>query len=296
MYIRFTLLLLPVLLLASCGNGDETVMSFTGIMDATTVRVSAETPGRLVALHADEGEAVFRDSLLAVVETERLGYQLEQNEAMLAELAHQTESASLRLRAARVQRDNVLRRLERFRALLAQNAVTQQAVDDLQTQVDAADAELSAAEVALAGLRSKRAQIEAGTSIVRKQQSDARILSPIDGRVLVRYAEEGELLGPGAPVFELADLREMWTRIYVSETQLPALRLGQNMMLHVDGSEAAFEGTVSWISDKAEFTPKTILTEETRTALVYAVKVKVRNRDAILKIGMPVTVSLPRGG
>lgn len=290
-----TLLLLPALLLAACGDDDASVMRFTGIMDATTVRVSAETPGRLLSLHADEGEPVYRDSVLAVIETERLGYQIDQNDARLAELAHQTEAATLRLRAARIQRDNLLRRYERFRSLLAQDAVTQQTVDDLQTQVDAANAELAAAEAALAGSRSKRAQIQAGLSIVRKQQSDARITSPIDGRVLLRYAEAGELLGPGAPVFELADLRDMWTRIYMSETQLPALRLGQQVRLHVDGSDTVFEGTVSWISDKAEFTPKTILTEETRTALVYAVKVKVRNRNDILKIGMPVTVSLPRG-
>ncbi|MBR9974838.1 MAG: efflux RND transporter periplasmic adaptor subunit [Bacteroidetes bacterium] len=290
-----TLLLLPALLLAACGDDDASIMRFTGIMDATTVRVSAETPGRLLSLHADEGEPVYRDSVLAVIETERLGYQIDQNDARLAELAHQTEAATLRLRAARIQRDNLLRRYERFRSLLAQDAVTQQTVDDLQTQVDAANAELAAAEAALAGSRSKRAQIQAGLSIVRKQQSDARITSPIDGRVLLRYAEAGELLGPGAPVFELADLRDMWTRIYMSETQLPALRLGQQVRLHVDGSDTVFEGTVSWISDKAEFTPKTILTEETRTALVYAVKVKVRNRNDILKIGMPVTVSLPRG-
>lgn len=290
-----TFLLLPALLLAACGDDDASVMRFTGIMDATTIRVSAETPGRLLSLHADEGEPVYRDSVLAVIETERLGYQIDQNDARLAELAYQTESAALRLRAARIQRDNLLRRYERFRSLLAQDAVTQQAVDDLQTQVEAANAELAAAEAALAGTRSKRAQIQAGLSIVLKQQSDARVTSPIDGRVLLRYAEAGELLGPGAPVFELADLRDMWTRIYVSETQLPALRLGQQVRLHVDGSDTVFEGTVSWISDKAEFTPKTILTEETRTALVYAVKVKVRNRNDILKIGMPVTVSLPRG-
>lgn len=295
MHPRLIFMLIPLFLLSSCGEGDKDEMRFTGIMDATTVRVSAETPGRVLELLADEGEKVFKDSVMAVLETERLGYQLVQSEAMVAELGHQTRSAELRLRAARVQRDNIARRYERFRTLLAQKAATQQAVDDLQAQLESADAELAAAETALSGLRSKRGQLEAGGDIVRKQQRDAHILSPLSGRVLVRYAEVGELLGPGAPVFDVADLKDMWTRIYVSETQLPLVRLGQKVRLTVDGSDASFEGTIRSISDKAEFTPKTILTEETRTALVYAVKVDVGNRDDILKIGMPVTVLIDRG-
>lgn len=295
MHPRLIFMLIPLLTLSSCGTGDEAEMRFTGIMDATTVRVSAETSGRVLQLFADEGEAVVKDSVMAVLETERLGYQLVQSEAMVAELGHQTRSAELRLRAARVQRENIARRYERFRVLLGQKAATQQAVDDLRTQLEAADAELAAAEMGLAGLRSKGGQLEAGGDIVRKQQRDASIVSPLTGRVLVRYAEVGELLGPGTPVFDVADLKDMWTRIYVSETQLPMVHLGQKVRLTADGSDASFEGTIRSISDKAEFTPKTILTEETRTALVYAVKVDVSNRDDILKIGMPVTVLVDRG-
>jgi HlyD family secretion protein len=294
MHCRLILVLLPLVLFSSCGDGEDATMTFTGIMNATTVRISAETSGRVVELRAEEGDPVTRDSVLAVLETERLGFQLEQSNAMLAELQHQTEAAALRLRAARVQRDNIARRHERFLALLAQQAATQQSVDDLRTQLDAADSELAAAQAALAGLRSKRAQIEAGGNLVRKQQRDARILAPLSGRVLVRYAETGELLGPGSPVFDVADFTDMWTRIYVSTAQLPHIRLGQEVSVSVDGVDTTLDGTVRWISDKAEFTPKTILTEETRTALVYAVKVSVTNRDEMLKIGMPVTVEIRR--
>lgn len=289
---RILLTLLPLLLFSSCGKGDETVMEFTGIMEATTVRVSAETPGRLIALRADEGDTVFRDSTLALLETERSDYQLAQSTAMLDELAKQTTTATLRLRAARAQRDNLARRLERFQALLAEHAVTTQAVDDLRTQHDAADAELAAAEAALSALRSKQAQIEAGGDLLRKQLRDARILSPLDGRVLVRYAEVGELLGVGTPIFDVADMEEMWTRIYVSATQLPRIRTGETVQVVIDGVDQTLEGTIQTIADNAEFTPKTILTEETRTTLVYAVKVGVHNPDGLLKIGMPVTVRI----
>jgi HlyD family secretion protein len=294
MKLRCTLML-PLLLLAACSDRDEAEMTFTGIMDARSVRISAEAPGRVITITVDEGDTVTKDSLLAVIETERLGYQLDQSDAMLAELQHQTAASQSRREAARVQRENIARRYDRFKILLTQQAATQQAVDDLKAQLDAADAELAAAEAALAAMRSKRAQIEAGGDVIRKQQRDASVVAPLSGTVLQRYTEVGEFLGMGAPMFDIADLGEMWTRIYVSEKQLPSLRLGQRVRLAVDGSDAAFEGRVSWISDKAEFTPKTILTEETRTALVYTVKVTVANRNEILKIGMPVTVRIARG-
>lgn len=294
MNLRITLAL-SLLFITACSDGDDAETTFTGIMDANTIRVSAETPGRVLSLAVDEGEAVVKDSVLAVIETERLGYQLNQNDAIISELQHQTASSESRLRAARMQRDNVARKYERFKTLLSQQAATQQVVDDLKTQLDAADADLSGAEAALAGMRSKRDQIEAGSDIVRKQQRDASITAPLTGRVLVRYTEVGELLGIGSPVFDIADLTNMWTKIYVSETQLPSLRLGEMVKLEIDGSDASFSGRISWISDKAEFTPKTILTEETRTALVYPVKIKVENRNDILKIGMPVTVRVSKG-
>ncbi|PLX31038.1 MAG: secretion protein HlyD, partial [Ignavibacteria bacterium] len=137
-------------------------------------------------------------------------------------------------------------------------------------------------------------QIGAGQDLVRRQLRDAEIVSPLDGRVLVRYTDAGELLAPGSPVCEIADLSDMWTKIYISETQLHMVKLGQHVKVRIDGSDDVLAGTVSWISSTAEFTPKTILTEETRTSLVYPVKVRVPNNDQLLKIGMPVTVTLDK--
>ena len=282
--------LLVLLLTAACGDGNADAILYTGIIDANTVRVSAETPGRIIELAVDEGTLVSTGDVLARLETETLGYQLAQSDAQRDELAHQVASASSRLIAARAQRDNISTRLRRFRALLAQQAVTQQAVDDLATQFEAAEAEIASGEASLAALRSKEAQIGAGEDIVRKRMRDAEILSPLDGTVLIRYADRGELLGQGSPVFEIADLRDLWTKIYVPETRLPGIRLGQSVIIRIDGSESEVSGTVSWISESAEFTPKTILTEETRTSLVYPVKVRIPNQKQLLKIGMPVTV------
>ncbi|MBN1446779.1 MAG: efflux RND transporter periplasmic adaptor subunit, partial [Bacteroidetes bacterium] len=262
-----TLILTSIsVLLFSCGDGDAGRMHFTGIIDANTVRVSAETPGRVVELLADEGSTVTKGDLLARIETERIGYQLEQTDAQKAELAHQIAAARARIEAARIQRENLAQRFRRFQALLKNNAVTQQAVDDLQAQLSAADAEITSAEASLAALRSKETQLSAGQDIVRKQLRDAEITAPLDGHVLVRYTEVGELLGTGSPVFEIADLTALWTRIYVSETQLPHIRLGQEVQVSIDGTGHSLPGSISWISESAEFTPKTILTEETRTS------------------------------
>jgi len=286
--------LLSVSVLTSCGNGEEESALYTGIVDANTVRVSAETAGRIVHIAADEGSEVAQGDIILRMETERLDYQLAQTDAQRAELRHQIAAADARLRAARVQHDNLATRLERFRALLAQDAVTRQAVDDLEAQFDAAVAEIAAAEAARAALESKTAQVGAGENIVRKQLRDAEVTAPLDGRVLVRYVDTGELLGVGMPVCEIANLDEVWTKIYVPEPRLSSITLGQRVRVRVDGSDEEREGRVTWISETAEFTPKTILTEETRTSLVYPVKVSVENSGQLLKIGMPVTVVVDR--
>ena len=131
--------------------------------------------------------------------------------------------------------------------------------------------------------------------VTTKQMRDAFIVSPEHGAVIIKYTEKGELVTIGSPLFEIANLTEMWTKIYLSETDVHRVKLGQKVQLKVDGlPEKSFDATVTWISDKSEFTPKTILTEETRTTLVYAAKVKAKNPDGVLKIGMPVSVLVPR--
>jgi HlyD family secretion protein len=288
--IRIFSLLAMLLLLSSCGRDDEQKMTFTGLMDATTVRVSAENAGRVLSMHADEGVTVEKGDTLATVNTQRLDHQAEQQDAMLLELDFQRKSAVERRSAAAIQRHNLHRKLERFRALLGQHAVTQQSVDDLAAQLDAADAEIRSADQSLAALESKRAQLLAGKNLIQTQRDDAHILAPLSGTVLIRYTEPGEVLGPGSPVCEIADLGAMWTRIYLSAKEIGRVRLGQDVQVYIDGNSRPLSGHVSWIADKAEFTPKSILTEETRASLVYAAKISVGNPDGLLKIGMPVTV------
>lgn len=285
-----SLLLLPVLL-AACSSGDEADLRLSGTIEATTVRVSAQVPGLVTHLAFDEGSVVRKDSLLVTVDTERLEHQLRQSDATQDEIANQERALEAQLRAATATRDNLATRLSRMTALLAEHAATQQAVDDLRTQRDAAEAQIAALRAQIAALGSRRAQVDAGAQVLATQRRDASIAAPIDGTVLVRYTERGELLGIGSPVCDIADLRTMHTKIYIEEPTLAFFTLGMQLDVLVDGLEGKpLRGTLTWISDKAEFTPKSILTEETRTSLVFPAKVTLANPDGLLKIGMPVSV------
>jgi HlyD family secretion protein len=256
--------------------------------------VSAETPGRVLERHFDEGTQVEAGKELVMLKTSKLEYQIEQSEATLSELAHQEASARSKLSAAEAQYQNLQRTLTRFRELLKTGATTQQSVDDLETKLQSAGDELEAARAGLQAIESRKAQVRAGSRVVQEQVADARVLSPLTGTVLVRYTDVGELLGIGSPVCDIASLDEVWVRIYIAETDLPDVRLGQKARVILDGVDAPLSGTVTWISSQSEFTPKAILTEETRTSLVYPAKVTVQNTEHLLKIGMPVTVELDR--
>jgi HlyD family secretion protein len=287
--------IVAVLLFSACGGESEKELALTGIMDANTVRVSAQTPGTVISMDFDEGVAVDSGASLVTIETVKLGFQMDQSNAALEELDHQSEAAQSQLKAATINHDNLQTRYKRFEALLQSGAVTRQAVDDLKSQLDAAREQLSGSQRSIEALRSRKKQVEASLNVIRRQASDAVILAPISGVVLVKYTDKGELVGAGSPICEIADPKLMWTRVYLEEKNLPFVKTGMKVKIAVDGlPDKRLEGTVSWISDKAEFTPKTILTEETRTALVYPVKVTVRNSDDVLKIGMPVTVFVPK--
>jgi len=265
-------------------------------MDVNTVRVSAQTPGSVINLTFDEGSTVQRGQPLVTVDTDKLRFQTEQSDAKIQEIGSQYKNAQAQYKAAIIGRDNLRIRYERFMSLLKSNATTQQSVDDLKAQLDVANEQLRATEESLNALQSKKKQLESARRVVEKTMADASILAPVSGTVLVRYTDIGELLGTGSPVCDIADLSELWTKIYIEEQMLPSIKLGQIVSVKVDGvSNKTFEGKISWISDKAEFTPKTILTEETRTALVFPAKVLVKNPDGMLKIGMPVSIVVKKG-
>lgn len=285
------LLVLP-LLLAGCGSDDSSTHRFSGTMEATTIRVSAQTSGLVTSRPVEEGDTVSAGSLLATIETRKLDLQADQGSAQLRELDFQIAALDRQIAAQRSTLALWDSRVQRYAALRASQAISTQTLDDATAQRDALREQLRSLDANRAALQSRKAQVGSGIAMTRTSITDASVPSPISGTVLVTYAERGEYALPGTPICDVADLTSMWTMIYIEEPLLGAVRLGQRAEVLVDGLSSPLEGVVRWVSPRAEFTPKTILTEDTRTSLVYAVKIAVRNPEGRLKIGMPVTVRI----
>jgi len=291
------------LLLLSCGDGGRQ-FAYTGRADVEAILLSAQAAGTIEALPVQEGQAVRRGELLARINTERLRAQGEAQAAQLAQLELRRGAAEAQLEQARAQVRQAEARLERAQetlarteSLLAEGGATVQRRDELATQRTVEQANLAALRSALkaaeAGYKLIAAQeqeLRAGMQLTRIGIRDAELRSPIDGVVLNLLRHQGELAAVGTPLLEVADLSTLRVEVYVPLAKLPALAVGGQAQVSAEGLPAVLRGTVSWIASEAEFTPKTILTEETRTTLVYRVRVLVPNPDGALKVGMPVDV------
>ncbi len=285
-------LLAAILLLAGCRQKDDAAFEASAIIEGTAVKVAAQTGGYLLQVNVDEGDRVEIGQTLAAVDTEKLGYQQQQIQANLEELGVQQRVAQNNLRRAQDDFEYARTRYERVAELFTENAATEQARDDAKINFDRAQTAYESARQNLQAFNSRHNGLEAQGKLLQRQINDGLVKAPIAGTITTRYFKTGETIPPNAPLVEIIDLAQVWTKVYVSEKYLSQLRLGQNAALQIDGSDRALTGRVAWINNKAEFTPKNILTEESRTALVYAVKIEVDNPEGILKHGMPVTVRL----
>jgi len=289
------LFLVTVIILTSCAKKTNSTFQASAIIEGTAIKVAVQTGGYLLKVNFDEGQEVVTGDTLAVVDAEKLSYQLDQIRAGLDEVAVQHRLANTSLRRAQEDYDYAKTRYERFRDLFAKNAASQQALDDAKIANDRAGTALESARQSLQTIASKEKGLDAQTKFLQRQINDAMVKAPMSGTVATRFYDAGETIPPNAPIIEIIDLKKMWAKVYVSETYLPQIRLGQNAQVTIDGATQTLTGTISWISAKAEFTPKNILTPESRTALVYAVKVTVDNPDRLLKHGMPVSIMLQPG-
>ncbi|HUV37130.1 MAG TPA: efflux RND transporter periplasmic adaptor subunit [Patescibacteria group bacterium] len=289
---RLYCVVIAVSLVVSCGGGDNGAYHYNGRIDVELIRLAAEATGRIDSVAVDEGDPVRKGQLLVRIDTERLEAELRRQEAQLEEVRATGGSVQAQMRQVRSERDLARETLKKTETMLTQGAATTQTRDELKSRVDVFDAQLEALRSNLSVLEAKERQLEATTDVTRIAMDDARVTSPVGGVVINRLVNPGEHAAPGARLLEIADLGEMEATIYIPLTELNAVTLGRGARVLVDGVDRTFPATVAWISSEAEFTPKTILTEETRTSLVYAVKLRVPNPDGIFKIGMPVEVVL----
>ncbi|MCK9399371.1 MAG: HlyD family efflux transporter periplasmic adaptor subunit [Bacteroidales bacterium] len=282
----FYLILLLILSLA-CSRTERS--DAYGNFEAIEVIVSSQANGQILSLNIEEGMDVTLGDTIGLIDTIDLSLKkrqlISQEEVLLARL----RNFDSQVRVQEQQRKNILVDKERVANLLKDGAATQKQMDDITGSLDLLEQQILATEVQKEAVRAEMATLETQVRQVEETLGKCYLVSPLSGTVLVKFAEAGEITGMGKPICKMANLDELELKVYIGGDQLPYLKLGQAVEVLIDKNKkdfSALPGTVSWISSKAEFTPKTIQTKKERVNLVYAAKVRVPN-DGTLKIGMP---------
>jgi HlyD family secretion protein len=279
-------------LLLNCSKPADGIITGSGTLEAREVLVSAKSAGQITKLAVKEGDQVSLGQLIAKVDVEKLLIQRKQTTAGLNELRLNMKNSSRAVTLAKDNLDNVEKKYQRFSSLLAEGSLTQQQFDDMDTARKAAQTQYESAETVLLSLKAKEEQVLAQIELLDSSIADGEITAPITGTVLETYVEAGEIARPGSPLASLADLENVWIKIFLKENELGKIRLGGAATLRISSQDKTFTGKITWISDKAEFTPKNVQTKEARADLVYAVKIEAQNPDGILKIGMPADIEI----
>ncbi|MCI1474663.1 MAG: HlyD family efflux transporter periplasmic adaptor subunit [Prevotella sp.] len=285
------LILAVVATLAACGRKDKGYDA-TGTFEATEVTVSAEQNGQLMQFNAEEGSQLRKGQQVGLIDTVQLALKARQLGATMQSIACQRPDVRTQIAVTRQQLIKAEQEQERFEKLVKGGAANSKQLDDAASSVRVLRRQLAAQISSLSNnTRALNSQISA-TDIQKYQILDqlmkCHIVSPIDGTVLEKYTEQGEFATIGKPLFKIADIKHIFLRAYLTSRQLEKVRIGQRVKVMADYGDQkrrTYEGTVTWISASSEFTPKTILTDDERADLVYAVKIAVIN-DGYIKIGM----------
>ncbi|MCL4821911.1 MAG: efflux RND transporter periplasmic adaptor subunit [Vicinamibacteria bacterium] len=301
---------------AGCRSApDNGAIAASGHVEATEVRLAAKVGGRLLALDAEEGDVVTKGQVLARIDTTDLELALAAARAERAQAdaglrlslagarAEEIREAKAQVARAEAELDGARRDLERMQGLLDSGSGTPKSRDDARVRRDASAAVLDAARERLLRLetgaraeekdaaRARLAAADARIAQVEQQIADATVVSPLAGVLTEKLAEPGELLAPGAGLAVITDLQDAWLTVYVGEPDLGRIRLGQKAAIVTDDGQQR-EGTVSFVSPRAEFTPKNVQTRDERVKLVYRLKVALPNADGLFKPGMPAEARL----
>ncbi len=286
--ILLSILLSGSILLGGCGT-DDTLSDAYGNFEATEVMVSAETGGRLVSFSVEEGAKMASGYVAGWVDTLSLNIQKRQLEAQKAAILSRLLDTRAQADVYREQKAVAKVELDRIRRMFDDGSATRRQLDEVEGNIRVFNRQIAAAETQENSIRSEARVIDAHMEELQDRIKRSAIRNPKSGTVLAKYAEPGEMVSPGKPLFKLADLETMHLRAYLSGSQLPQVQLGQTVEVLFDGPDGTIErinGEISWIASRGEFTPRTIQTREERVNTVYAMKVRVRN-DGRLKIGMP---------
>ena len=285
-----------VVLAASCGTEAE--FDAQGTFEATEVVVSSEATGRILNFEVEEGMAVEANQMVGAIDSVQLHLQRKQLVAQQSALLGSRPDVKKQVAALREQIAKQNEELRRVGNMLKDGAATKKQKDDIEAQIKILESQLNATLSTLdkntSTINNNSAALEAQIAALDDRISKCRVISPVGGTVLVKYAEAGELATVGKPLMKIADLDNIYLRAYFTSDQLAKVNLGDEVKVVADfGGEERYDytGRVAWISSESEFTPKTIQTKDSRANLVYAVKIAVEN-DGRLKIGLAGEVVL----
>ena len=278
-------------LLASCRGGDSG-FDATGVFETTEITVSAQGAGEIKLFDLREGQTLQAGQAVGYIDTLQLSLKREELLGSLQATDSRRYDVNRQIASLREQIATQRREQKRYENLLQANAANRKQLDDINARLAVLEKQLAAqTETLEKGNRSVGGQVrmlEAQIAQVEDRIRKCVITSPATGTVLAKYAEPGELAAQGRALFKVGNLEKMYLRAYITAPQLTTLKIGQSVRVFADMGEEdrrEYPGTVTWISDQAEFTPKTIQTRDERANLVYAVKVAVKN-DGYIKRGM----------
>ncbi|MEO8932715.1 MAG: HlyD family efflux transporter periplasmic adaptor subunit [Xanthomarina sp.] len=278
--------------LVSCRNSNEKADGY-GNFEATEITVSAENNGKLMAFQVNEGDILKKGTFIGYIDTIPLALKREQLVVSKAVISSKSQGVLSQIAVLNSKLKTANINKTRAENLIKDQAGTQKQLDDVLGEMDVIKQQIRSVEIQNAPVVNELKSIDVQLKQIDDQIEKCKIINPINGTVLTKYAEPAEITSFGKPLYKIADLNTMELRVFISETQLANIKIGEKVTVKIDLNDTMkdYEGTVMWIASEAEFTPKIIQTKEERVALVYAIKITVIN-DGSLKIGMPAEMWL----
>lgn len=288
--------LLNVSLLTACSTNNHNSDAY-GNFEATEVEVAAEVNGKLMEFNVEEGKTLQKDEIIGYIDTTQLHLKKEQLEANREAIASKTSNVLAQIEVLEEQLKVLQTEKQRIESLLKDQAATPKQRDDINGQISVTQSQIKSIRTQNISVLSEIKAMDAQIAQVEDQIEKSVLKNPVQGTVLVKFAEPSEFAAIGKPLYRIANLDYLYLRAYATGAQLPHIKIGEEVRVLIDETATenwALPGTISWISDEAEFTPKIIQTKEERVNLVYAFKVRVSN-DGSMKIGMPGEVQFVEG-
>lgn len=282
----------------SC-NQNKRSFDASGAFEAEEIIISAEVQGILKLFEIEEGEELKAGQEIGYIDSLQLYLKKKQLESQIVALIGKKPNISVQLASLQEQMDAAKTERNRIQRLLKGDAATPKQLDDINTEIkvlqNKIEAQKSTLNISSSGIDKETVPLQIQIEQIEDQLQKSKLVNPIEGTVLTKYAYANELVSPGKPLYKLADLSVITLRVYITGNQLPKVKLNQEVEVMTDDGKGGFDhtaGRISWISSKAEFTPKTIQTKEERADKVYALKIKVDNPEGLYKIGMYGEVKL----